>query len=623
MPETIKYDETAAEKKKRMDPDGLLSKVGAWQSKSKADLSSYQNRWAGNLRILKGTWDVDEKNRSQVRGRSKIYFRKVWSTVWRLMASLYNAFLRDPDQFRVEGRMGDDQDVHKAGILQILAEYRRDVMYREQDLFLQHIWGMQNILTHGVAVGLFSWEYNKTLKKDGPRFKVFPPEQVFPDMDATMESEMQHIIFESYHTMEELTARGYDNLDQIQPTSPENTPLRTARYQDDRDPMLNPGDKEYPTPGRYGEANAENGHIGKYRVWQSFYREQGRVYYCVTNGPDVVMKKSEVSKYGDQIPCVFGVCLTEPHKLIGEGFPEPLEGPQLSLNDVINRRKDNVALAMNQHSIVSRFGNVDLASLQNSRAGAVTLADDVNAVRERESRDVTQSAYVEAQADEGMMQEMSGVTASKSGMDNSTKTGVAQINLTESNAKIDLFIAIIGETWMRKFHQKLVYLIQRFETDEKFMRVANKKYREKAKVDHWTMPYDITDVDDFDADVIVETGVGSVNRDMEIKNAMLAMDRAVMANQSMIQLLATGAVPKQEMKLFDTSKFMTEKILPKIGFKNTQDYLFAVAPPPPQAPAGGGRSIQGAQAPAGALAPAAMPIEGPGNAPMGGGPSGF
>ncbi len=46
---------------------------------------------------------------------------------------------------------------------------------------------------------------------------------------------------------------------------------------------------------------------------------------------------------------------------------------------------------------------MDLASLTNSRAGAVTLADDVNAVRDREMGDVTQSAYVEAAADEGIL----------------------------------------------------------------------------------------------------------------------------------------------------------------------------------------------------------------------------
>ena len=623
MPETVKYDESAEEKKKRLDPDGLLERVAGWQSKSKTDLTAFQQRWAANLNIIKGVWDVDEKARSVVRGRSKIYFRKIWSTIWRLMASLYNAFLRDPDQFKVEGRMGDDDDVHKAGILQIITEYRRDVMYKEQDLFLQHIWGMHNILTHGIGVGLFSWEYNKTLKKDGPKFKVFPPEQVFPDMDATLESEMQHIIFESYHTKEELEARGYDNLEELEVTSPESNPLRAARHRNTGDPMQNPGENEYPSPGRYAGTDDESVSKGKYRVWQVFYREQGKIYYCVTSGPDVLLKKGEVSKYGDEYPSVMGVCLTEPHKLIGEGFPEPLEGPQISLNDVINRRKDNVALSMNQHSIVSRFGNVDLASLTNSRAGAVTLADDVNAVRERESRDVTQSAYVEAQADEGMMQEMSGVTASKQGMDNSTKTGVAQINLTESNAKIDLFIAIIGETWMRKFHQKLVYLIQRFETDEKIMRIANKKYRVKEQVDHFQLPYDITDVDDFCADVTIEVGVGSVNRDMEVKNSMLAMDRAVMANQSMIQLLSTGAIPKQEIRLFDTTKFM-EKILPKIGYKNVQDYFFGVTPPPPEAPGGGaGRVLQGAMGPAGGSAPAFMPLEGAGNPPMGGGPSGF
>ena len=143
MPTMLDYSqaETSAERQARRDPEGVLSRVCGWQSKSKADVSAYQQRWADNLRLMKGVWAPEEKTRSEVRGRSKLFFRKIWSTVWRLMASMYNAFLRDPDQVRLQGRMGNDQDVHKAGVLQVMAEYHRDRMYRTQDLFLQHLWG--------------------------------------------------------------------------------------------------------------------------------------------------------------------------------------------------------------------------------------------------------------------------------------------------------------------------------------------------------------------------------------------------------------------------------------------------------------------------------------------------
>lgn len=582
-------DEARDERRQEMDPDGFLDDVAAWQARSFDDLSRYQARWAENLKIMKGVWAVDEKTRSVVRGRSKIYFRKVWATVWRLVASLYNAFLRDPDVVKFEPRYGTTEDVHRAGVLQELVLYYRDYLLHRMDLFIQFVWAFYNILVYGLAVGLFSWEYEPGSKKDHPSFKIWPPEQVFPDMDATMESEMGHIIFESFHSLDVLKQRGYDNLDLLEPSTPAASTLRSVRHLNTQDPAQNPGDKEYPAPGRFQEAGnpQQEEKRGKYKVWQTFYRRNGKIYYGVSSGGDVVLKKPVVSKYGECFPIAMGTCLTEPHKLVGEGFPEPLEAPQVSLNDVINRRKDNVALVMNKHTFVSRFGNVDLASLTNSRAGGTTLMDDVNAVREREMQDVTQSAYAEAAADEGMMQEMSGVTPSKEGMDRSSKATTAQINLTESNAKVDLFIAIAGETFVKRFYQQLAYMVSRFHTDQKALDQANRAYRSKKQVDHWQLPGDVTDLDDLDAHVIVSVGIGTVSRDIEVKQLMLAMDKAVMSNQALAAILQTGVIPPKEIQLTDTSKLL-EQLYPKIGLKNVHDYFFKVQPPPPQPPAGGG-----------------------------------
>lgn len=600
--------ETTAEEKSRLDPIGTAEKVKQFHTDSKKHLDVYHERWASNTRLMKGIWDQNEKSKSTVRNRSKLFFRKIWSTVWRLTASLYNAYLRDPDQVKITGRMGNDDDVHKAGVLQVMVEYYRDRMFRVYDLFIQFIWAFQNILTYGWCVGLFSWEYNKAKKIDCPRFTIFAPERVFPDMTATLEHEMKFIIFESYHSKDELKAMNCKNVDEIVPSQPENSPLRSARFSNTSDPLQNPGDKEYPRPGRYNEGGTEKQEDkGLCKVWQCFYKEGGKIKYCITDGGDIELKAPEDSKYGEQYPIVMGLCLTEAHKLIGEGWPEPLEGPQVSLNDDINRRKDNVALSMNKHTIVSRFGNVDLSSLINSRPGGVTLADDVNAVKEREMSDVTQSAYVEASADEGMMQEMSGVTPSKQGMESAAKATVAQINLQESNAKIDLFVALVGETFIKRFYLKLIYLIQRFSTDEDLMRVANKTYRLKNQMNYIRMPYDVDSVDEFDADVIVDVGIGTVNRDNAIKEILLAMDKAVMANQSLIALVSTGAVPMQQIRLFDTTKFM-EQLLPKIGVKNYQDYFFDVQAPPPDAENGGDGS--------GPMASLSGALQNPGGGPM-------
>src|SRR3990167_8705446 len=100
--------ETSQEEVKRLDPNGAAEKLKKFHAESKKYLDSYHERWASNMRLMKGIWDQNEKSKSVVRQRSKLFFRKIWSTVWRLTASLYNAYLRDPDFVKVTGRMGND-----------------------------------------------------------------------------------------------------------------------------------------------------------------------------------------------------------------------------------------------------------------------------------------------------------------------------------------------------------------------------------------------------------------------------------------------------------------------------------------------------------------------------------
>jgi hypothetical protein len=281
-----------------------------------------------------------------------------------------------------------------------------------------------------------------------------------------------------------------------------------------------------------------------------------------------------------------GMCLTESHKLLGEGFPEPLEGPQESYNANLNQRKDNVALALNSGAIVSRYGNVDLESLVNSRPGAVTLADDVNAVVQRQIPDATQGSYMEASADMAMMEEMSGITSGKVGMESSDKATVAQINYSESNAKIDLFVAIVAETFIKDLYTGLAWLIQKFETDDRIFRIANKRLREETGKNA-SFIYDM----DFEADCIINIGNGTTGRQLEINQILTAMDRAIMANQSMIQLMQTGAQPATGAYFINTMAFM-EDLLPKIGQKDLKKYFIPLTPPTQQATGSGGNAGQ-------------------------------
>jgi len=526
----------------------ILHKVDGWRQESETMLSSYHKRWAKNLKLKFGIFSDDKQISSKVRNRDKTFFRKIWATEWRLLASFYNAFLRDKDSYRIEGR-DKLNDWQKAGVLTEMVNYRVDQMERKDSLFLKHIWAFQDILDHGICFGKMRWVY--TEKQDKPEYILYPVEQVKPDMSAETVEQMRYCIFDNYLTKEELEEEGYDNIKDAKPTY------------------------EYPTPGTIGE---EKDKIKKiYRVSEVFYKEKDKIKFCVLNENNCVLKPPEDSPYGEKIPLVMGQCFTVAHRLIGEGIAEPLEGPQESYNYNLNMRKDNVALALNKQTIVSRYANVDLKSLVNSRAGGITLADDPAAIKEREISDVTQSSYMEAAADEAMMNEMSGVTPGKVGMGNEQKATVAQINYSESNAKIDLMIAIIGETYWKSFYSILAYLEQRFETDEVVIRIANENFVDKNEVPELVAESDF----DFDADIVVNIGAGTVGREFEIRQTMLAIDRAIISNQATGALVQAGVLQPENAKFINITAMM-EDLLPKLGKRSLERYFIKVSPPTEQ-----------------------------------------
>ncbi len=578
---------------------GLLDQITKYKSNSEQLISSYQDQWSRNHKLVKGLYPDDEITRSKVRKRSKIFFRKIWATRWRLLASFYNAFLRDPDNFKIEGR-DTGLDPRKAAVLQKMVEYRRDIMMRTQSLFMKFIWGWMNILDMGWGVGKFRWVYDEEKGKDYPEYILYPNEQVYPDLKSDTKEGMRFIIFENFLSRDELEERNYKNIDKAQPETVPTNIVRQTRMRNHPDPLQNPKDTEYPTPGKYlgtDEKQSAGGEI--YRVWECFYKEDDVWMFCVTNASYCILEEAGESVYGDRLPCNMGTCLAEANKLLGEGLPEPLEGPQESLNAGLNQRKDNVAIILNNETIVSRFGNVDLQSLVNSRPGGVTLADDPSAVVERFKPDVTRAAYMEAASDEAMMNEMSGITPGKMGMETAEKATVAQINYSESNAKIDLYIAIIAETFMKDFYSTLAYMIQRFETDETVFRIANESLEGFPPV------YNLG----FEADCMVQTGMGSVGRELEINQTMLAWDRAIMSNQGAVGLLQTGLVPPgTPMKMIDTTQFMVD-LMPKLGKKDFERYFIEF-----QVPGQGGE--QGGQDPA--LAGRNQPQTGPGGIPLAG-----
>jgi hypothetical protein len=580
-----------------------LQLFNAWFTQSDNDRRSNERRWAKNMKLVKGLFPEDELEKSQTRKRNKIFFRKIWAEKWRIMAAYHQAFLKDKNSFDIEG-VDTLTDPRKAFVLRKVVDYRKRRMMRVNALFTKLLWASQDMFDTGVAYGKLRWVFRKEgALQDEPDFILYPPEQVYPDFIGETQDKMQYVIFQNFLTKNDITNMGLELPGGAQPMTIPSDTVRNVRFAQQRDPKKSVPDNFYPKPeDRQGEDT--DTFVDRFEVWEVYYREGNKIKFSITLRDDHMLLGPVDSPYGDEnFPLVMGLCLLESHKLIGEGFPEPLEGPQESLNHILNMRKDELALALNPMNIVNRFNNVDLHSLTNVRAGGIALADDaVNAVVPVPVTDITSSAYAEAAADEAMMDEISGITAPIQGVQGaSTKATTAQINQLNSNAKVDLYLSIMAETFVKNFFTKLTQYIQRFETDKKIFRIANEDLRNIGALS--PLEDDITDIDDFEVDLEINVGLDKVARGLQTQQKFLMMDKMIMANQSLASLMAlptaSQIIPPEGIRFFDLTA-VVEEVLPDMGMKNVNDFTFRLNQPPPQEQAGGPGGATGIQ---GALSP--------------------
>ena len=605
-----------SDEKKPKDKDFLMQMKLAFYDESKSIRNKLEHEWAKSQKISKGIPLYKEKEVSSVRRRPKIRFRKVWSNATRLLASLFQAFLLDKSKFRVRG-FDQITDFTKAKVLHEMTKYRLNWLYRRRNGFVKFLWAFMDAISPGLSVVKVHWKFNDEFNIDEPAITNYPLEQVCLDWSAATSDEMRYAFLENYLTKQQMEEMGYDNLDKAVAVSVPQNILRDVRYHETGDPLRSRDQdsasnyengtvgSNYPAPGTGKAGETVKDYVQtRYRVLECFYKWEGKIHFSVFN-PDgrVWLKEPEVSPYGKVYPLAVGSMLLEAHKLVPESIITPLSGPQEDLNMTMNLRKENQLLAMMGGWSIDKFGGVDRQALSNLRPGfIVTRNSGQGLVEPIKLPDVTQTSYVEANADQAMIDEMSGITPVKQGQTATDKTGVAQINLMESNAKERLFIATVGETLFRQIIYLLAYQIQLFETEETVFRVANDNLRKDLIAQGVDMSkYDnVYDVE-FDMDIEVDVASNEVSRSIELQRKFMFIDRALQSNNATALLMRSGVqIPNPTM--IDVGKGLQD-IAEELEIDDYQKYIVPIAPPPqPQQGEGAGaggqvQSAEGAQAP--------------------------
>jgi hypothetical protein len=583
-------------------------------------------RWARDEKIMKGIPLFDKTTVDKITGRPKIYFRKVWSSAWRLMANFHQSFLQDKNRFKISGR-DEKNDYVAAKRLEMMTKYRFERMLRRNDAFVKFMWAFMNCISPGTSVVKWFWRYNEETGVDEPDFTVYPLEQVCLDWGGLLRSEMEFIWFENYVTKNQLEEMGYDNIPNVFTDVPQSA-LRQVRYASSGDPMHSSTSdgQNYSSQGAVG-ANFPSGTQGtgdrqhsindRILCVEGYYRKKGKWAFCAFYPQTKKWaRKPEPNPCEDLVPVVLGSMLLEPHKLVPESIVESLEGPQEALNLDINLRQTNIQLAMCGGFLYGRFGGVDKQALRSPKPGWNVAANDVSQVVPLKIPDVTQNSFMEANQKMQMLEELCGVNDTVLGMSKTGKTGEAQINFANAQGKIDLFTAIVGQTFFHQSIYILAYMISKFETDEKFFRVVNEKLRDQGVMqDGAKDEYNV----DIDMDLEIDVGMSEVSRGIQSQRKLQAFQALTQANQATAMMLKSGIQPKKEITVFDLSEIAAE-LLPEFGLKNLDKYKYAVIPPPQPQPGAGGAGAPSGGAAGQAVEGAAAPQP---NADAGGGDQGF
>lgn len=134
-------------------------------------------------------------------------------------------------------------------------------------------------------------------------------------------------------------------------------------------------------------------YFGPYDVDGDGIEEEAHI---VIANKSVVVKAQGNPFHHQKRPLIRGVLFPAVKEWYGIGLVEPVISLQHELNTLRRQRLDNINLIINRMWLIDGGADIDLDSLVSSPNGIITR-DGVDSVEALETKDVTQSAYLEAQ----------------------------------------------------------------------------------------------------------------------------------------------------------------------------------------------------------------------------------
>ena len=186
----------------------------------------------------------------------------------------------------------------------------------------------------------------------------------------------------------------------------------------------------------------------------------------------VVIRNNENPYYHRRKPFIRLVDVIVPHEFYGIGEIEPIEHLQHEFNTLRNQRIDNLNLIINRMWKVLRGADIDAKQLV-SRAGGIIELDDMTDIEELVMKDVTNSAYIEADTVKRDMDNANGVFDYARGetTDRRETATTAAILSTAASERFQLKVSLIEDMGVKELGRQLGALNQQFITTDRMVRL--------------------------------------------------------------------------------------------------------------------------------------------------------
>ena len=192
----------------------------------------------------------------------------------------------------------------------------------------------------------------------------------------------------------------------------------------------------------------------------------------VIGGRDTLLKREE-NPFNGLIPYIMSRYIPVQHELFGIGIPEVSECLQEELNAIRNQRMDNVNLVINRMWVANKYADIDFDNVI-SYPGNVILSNDINAIKDLDTRDVTKSAYQEEEIVKRDIDNATGEWEYSRGATpprHETATGIVRLQQA-SNIRFDTIVKMLEFSVLRSLAKTYLWLDYHFLPPEEMARIV-------------------------------------------------------------------------------------------------------------------------------------------------------